>query len=152
MTFENTKQKGDIAEQATVLIALKFGWGVSIPVGDRMPYDLIFDVDGVLFKIQVKSAWYDTAKQNFVVDNRKTKTNRRQIVRSAYGNSDFDFAVIFIDEIDVFYIMPVEIFTSYGSDIHLVESTKRQRKPKSAIYRNAWEIIRERAALLETTK
>ena len=49
-----TKQKGDIAEQAVILQALRLGWGVCKPVGDRMPYDLVFDIDGILSKIQVK--------------------------------------------------------------------------------------------------
>ncbi len=40
----NTKQKGDIAEQAAILQALKRGWGVLHPVGDRLPYDLVFDL------------------------------------------------------------------------------------------------------------
>ncbi|WP_084555064.1 hypothetical protein [[Phormidium ambiguum] IAM M-71] len=30
---------------------------------------------------------------------------------------------------------------SYGSEIHLVESQKRQRKSRSAQYRNAWDLI-----------
>ncbi|MEJ2720029.1 MAG: group I intron-associated PD-(D/E)XK endonuclease, partial [bacterium] len=47
----NTKLKGDVAEQAAVLKALKQGWGVLKPVGDRLPYDLVFDVEGVLVKI-----------------------------------------------------------------------------------------------------
>jgi hypothetical protein len=33
----DTKLKGDIAEQAVVLQALKRGWGVLRPVGDRGP-------------------------------------------------------------------------------------------------------------------
>ncbi|MCB0551142.1 MAG: hypothetical protein KDD19_26465, partial [Phaeodactylibacter sp.] len=37
----DTKLKGDIAEQALVLNALKRGWGVLTPVGDRLPYDLV---------------------------------------------------------------------------------------------------------------
>ena len=55
----NTKQKGDIAEQAAILKALKRGWGVLHPVGDRLPYDLVFDLGGSLAKIQVKTAWVD---------------------------------------------------------------------------------------------
>jgi PD-(D/E)XK endonuclease len=54
----DTKQKGDIAEQAAILEALKRGWGVLKPVGDRLPYDLVFDVAGKLVKVQVKSAWF----------------------------------------------------------------------------------------------
>ena len=45
-----------------------------------------------LVRIQIKSAWWDAVKQNYVVDNRRTKTNRRQMVREPYGSTDFDFA------------------------------------------------------------
>ena len=40
--------------------------------------------------------------------------------------------------------MPVQVFTSYGGGITLVESEKRQRKPKSAEYRQAWNLLIER--------
>ncbi len=145
----NTKLKGDIAEQAVILEALKKGWDVSVPIGDRLPYDLVLDVEGTLLKIQVKSAWFDSIKQNYVVDNRRTKTNRRKMVREEYDDSDFDFAILYIENLNVYYIMPSEVFRSYGSEIHLVETDKRQRKPKSAQYRNAWELILQRAALAE---
>lgn len=69
----NTKHKGDIAEQAAVLEALKRGWGVLRPVGDNLPYDLIFDVSGTLVKAQVKCAWFDEPSQNYVVDNVERK-------------------------------------------------------------------------------
>ena len=75
----NTKHKGDIAEQAVVLEALKKGWNVLRPIGDRMPYDLVFDIGDRFIKIQVKSAWFDEKRQNYVVDNRRTKTNRRNV-------------------------------------------------------------------------
>ncbi len=142
----DTKLKGDIAEQSVLLFALKMGWGVSKPIVDRLPYDLILDVDGKLVRIQVKSAWLDTVKQNYVVDNRRTKTNRRQMVRSSYSVEDFDFALVYIDDIDVFYVFPSLVFVSYGSEIHLVETEKRQRKPKSSVFRGAWELIEQWAA------
>ena len=34
-----------------------------------------------------------------------------------------------------------KVFINYGSEIHLVEADKRQRKPRSAVFRNAWELI-----------
>ena len=40
----DTKLRGDIAEQAAVLQAMKRGWGVLRPVGDRLPYNLVFDI------------------------------------------------------------------------------------------------------------
>jgi PD-(D/E)XK endonuclease len=143
----DTKLKGDIAEQAVALYALKQGWGVLRPIGDRLPYDLVFDIDGSFVKIQVKCAWFDAVRKNYVVDNRRTKTNRRQMVRVVYSQNDFDFAIIYLDQLDVFYVMPCEVFISYGSEIHLIEADKRQRKPKSFGFRNAWDLILQRAAL-----
>ncbi|BAY88434.1 MULTISPECIES: group I intron-associated PD-(D/E)XK endonuclease [unclassified Tolypothrix] len=137
----DTKLKGDIAEQATILHALKRGWGVLKPVGDRLPYDLAFDIEGTVLKIQVKYAWFDQPSGNYVVDNRRTKTNRRFMRREAYQPADFDFAIVYIEKLDIFYIFPVDVFIGYGSEIHLVETEKRQRKPRSAQYREAWELI-----------
>jgi PD-(D/E)XK endonuclease len=145
-----TKLKGDIAEQAAILQALKRGWGVLKPVGDRLPYDLVFDVEGVLAKMQVKSAWFDEPSQNYVIDNRRTKTNRRVMIREAYQPEDFDFALAYLQDVDLFYVFPVEVFIGYGSEIHLVEADKRQRKPRSSGYRDAWELISQWAAQRET--
>lgn len=146
----NTKLKGDIAEQSAILHALRRGWGVSLPIGDRLPYDLVFDVCSVLVRIQVKHAWFDQQRNNYVVDNRRTKTNRRRMVREYYQASDFDFALAYIDNLDLFYVFPVDVFLSYASEIHLVESEKRQRKPQSADYRDAWNLILQWAACKET--
>ena len=137
----NTKHKGDIAEQAAVLQALKRGWGVLHPVGDNHPYDLVFDVSGRLLKVQVKCPWFDASSRNYVVDNRRTKTNRRIMKRDEYSESDFDFALVYLPDYDLFYIFPVDVFISYASEIHMVEADKRQRKPKSAEYRDAWNLL-----------
>jgi len=147
----STKLRGDIAEQAAILHALKHGWGILKPIGDRLPYDLVFDINGVLVKVQVKCAWFDESRGNFVIDNRRTKTNRRIMVREVYNHSDFDFALAYLPNEDLFYIFPVDVFISYASEIHLVEAEKRQRKPRSAAYRNAWNLILQWAAQKETS-
>ena len=146
----NTKLKGDLAEQAAILQALKHGWEVLKPIGDRLPYDLAFDVNGSLVKVQVKCAWFDESSKNYVVDNRRTKTNRRNMVREFYNPSDFDFALAYVPDIDLFYVFPIDVFIGYGSEIHIVEASKRQRKPKSANYRDAWHLILQWAAHRET--
>ena len=139
----NTKLKGDIAEQTAVVEALSRAWGVSRPIGDNLPYDLIFDISGRLVKIQVKCAWLDRSSGNFVADNRRTKTNRRAMVRSQYQDSDFDFALVYLSECRLFYIFPVQVFIAYGSEIHMVEGKKRQRKPRSWVYRDAWYLLEQ---------
>ena len=137
----DTKLKADIAESAVTTELLKRGFKVLRPVGDRLPYDLAVDVNGRLIRIQVKSAWYDEKKRLYTVDVRRTKTNRRKMVRSRYEQNDFDFAVICINDLRVFYVMPIDVFISYGSSISIVEDEKRQRKPKSADYKEAWELL-----------
>ncbi|MBI3292585.1 MAG: endonuclease [Elusimicrobia bacterium] len=137
----NTKQRGDIAEQAAILEALKRGWSVLRPVGDNLPYDLVFDIGNRLIKVQVKCAWLDESSQNYVVDNRRTKTNRRQMVREDYKSTDFDFALVYLPERNVFYVYPVTVFISFASEIHMVEVEKRQRRPRSSAYRDAWNLI-----------
>ena len=146
----DTKLKGDVAEQAAVFHALKRGWGVLQPIGDRLPYDLVLDVRGTLVKVQVKCAWFDQVRGNYVVDNRRTKTNRRFMVREVYTTSDFDFALVYIQDLDLFYVFPVEVFIGYASEIHMVEADKRQRKPQSAEFRDAWQLILQWAARGET--
>ena len=106
-----------------------------------MPYDLEFDIKGKLLRIQAKSAWYDQRKENYVVDVRWTKTNRREMKRSNYEQDDFDFTILYIKDLGVFCVMPFEVFTTYDSEIHLLEKKKRQPYPKSHIYRGAWHLL-----------
>jgi len=61
------------------------------------------------------------------------------MIRDVYNNSDFDFAVVYIESLAIFYVIPVDVFTSYGSSIHLVEVQKRQRKPKSLVFSRSVE-------------
>jgi hypothetical protein len=98
----STKLKGDITEQVAILHALKRGWGVLKPIGDRLSYDLVFDVRGTLVKVQVKTAWFDESRGNYVVDNRRTKTSRRIMVREVYTPSDFEFALVYLLDRDLF--------------------------------------------------
>lgn len=137
----NTKHQGDIAEQAAVLAGLKRGWAVLRPVGDNLPYDLVLEKEGRFIKVQVKCAWLDRPSKNFVVDNRRTKTNRRTMIRERYRVKDFDFALVYLPGKDLFYVYPSAVFTSFGSEIHMVEHKKRQRRPRSSTYRDAWNLI-----------
>ncbi len=139
----DTKLKADIAEAAVITALLKRGFKVLKPIGDRLPYDLALDVNGKLLKVQVKSAWYYNG--SYTVNSRRTKTNRRRMrrrmLRSRYDDKDFDFAILYIDRIDTFYVMPISVFSGYKSGINLVESEKRQRKPQSAMYRERWDLL-----------
>ncbi|MFH1576393.1 MAG: group I intron-associated PD-(D/E)XK endonuclease [Candidatus Margulisiibacteriota bacterium] len=137
----DTKLKADIAESAVVTELLRRGFRVLKPVGDRLPYDIALDHDDKLLRIQIKSAWFVRSRDYFAVDVRRTKTNRRNMRRERYSSKDFDFAILYIDEGPVFYIMPVAVFNRYASTISLVETKKRQRKPQAFKYRESWDLL-----------
>lgn len=137
----DTKLKADIAESAVTTELLKRGFRVLQPVGDRLAYDLGVDLHGRLLRIQVKSAWFDAKAKCYVVDARRTKTNRRRMLRQRYGADDFDFTIICLADLHVFYVMPVSVFSGYESTVTFVETDKRQRKPKSAEFRERWELL-----------
>ena len=63
------------------------------------------------------------------------------MLRARYTKKDFDIAVLYLPDPHVFYLMPVEVFTRYRSGISLVERQKRQRKPRSAQYRERWNLL-----------
>jgi hypothetical protein len=72
------------------------------------------------------------------------------MLREEYKPADFDFALVYLEQLDLFYVFPVDVFIGYASEIHMVETDKRQRKPSSANYRDAWELISQWAARRET--
>lgn len=137
----NSKQKGDIAEQYAIVQALQKGWDVLKPIGDRLPYDLVFCINNKFIKIQVKYAGFNNTTNNYIVDTRRSQTNQRNIVRKNYTEKDFDFALIYIEDLNIFYVVPVEIFISYKSSISITEDVNRQRKTKISSYKNNWELI-----------
>jgi len=137
----DTKLKSDIAESAVLTELLKRGFDVVRPIGDRLPYDLGVSSGTKLIRIQVKSAWFNKKDRCYVVDVRRTKTNRRRMLRQRYNTNDFDFAIIYLADLDTFYVMPVSDFSRYGSTVTFVESDKRQRKPRSASYKERWDLL-----------
>ncbi|MDO8747847.1 MAG: group I intron-associated PD-(D/E)XK endonuclease [Candidatus Omnitrophota bacterium] len=137
----DTKLKSDIAESAVTTELLKRGFRVLRPVGDRLAYDLAVDLHGRLICLQVKSAWYNVKAKCHAVDARRTKTNRRRMIRKNYDADDFDFAIIYLADLNAFYVMPVSVFTGYKGTVTLIETDKRQRKPKSAKYKESWVLL-----------
>jgi hypothetical protein len=144
--MNDTKLKADIAEHAVIVRLLKLGYKVLKPIGDRLPYDLAVDADGRLIRVQVKCAWKRGSV--FIVDSRRTKTNRRHMLRSRYSRKDFDIAIIYVPELDICYIMPVSRFIAYRSEITLPGAAPRYKEsPASSKYREAWKLINQSVRL-----
>ena len=54
--MKNTNQKGKITEIEILSKIMKLGYSVSIPFGDKDRYDQVWDINGKMLRIQVKTA------------------------------------------------------------------------------------------------
>jgi hypothetical protein len=137
--YNNTKLKGDIAEHSIQLKGLKKGWAVLKPIGDRLPYDLVFDINGKFVRIQIKSAWKAKKEKyySYIVDSRITKTNRRVMKRTKYSSKDVDFVIAYIEETDESFIFPIKLWLSYKGPVSL---SKNKRAKSKSCFEN-WQLI-----------
>jgi hypothetical protein len=140
----STKYKGDVAEQSAILKGLKMGFNVLVPVGDRLPYDLVFEMNGMFARCQVKSAWYHRKTDRYHSDNRRHNTNQRITKVRRYLDTDFDFALVYVEDRDIWYVFPSSTFNSYSSTISLNVGSESQRKASSAAFLEAWNLITEK--------
>jgi len=135
----DTKLKGDIAVQRAVLAGLQNGWGVLVPVGDRLPYDLVYDVPGVgLRRVQVKTAY--KSGSGYTANVRRMKTNRRVYKFERYKPGDFDFAILVAEQ--TLYVVPAKVFLRFKSSISVHADVSRLRGPTRE-FCEAWHLIVE---------
>lgn len=86
----NSKQKGNLTELQCLSAFVEQGCIVSIPYGDNSKYDFIADIDGKLFKIQVKtSSFKDENAISFSC--RTTHVNCKGVKNERYSPNEVDF-------------------------------------------------------------
>lgn len=132
---------GCVAEIACALKLTEQDYPVFQPFGNFLPYDLIADVNGVLIKIQVKSARLlkdRKRKQALRCESQRKTYKKGRSVRVPYKKKDFDFAACYFPLTEEFFIVPFDQFTK-GSDFNITES-------KRSLYCNAWHLLEEFAA------
>ena len=115
-----SKQKGNLTELQCLASFMEQGCGVSIPYGDNSKYDFIADVDGRLFKIQVKTS--SLKDENAIrFSCRTTHVNCKGIKNERYLSSEVDFFATYWE--NQCYIIPINECS--------VEKTLRFAPPKS---------------------
>lgn len=98
----NTNQKGKITEIEVLSYITKLGYSVSIPFGDKDRYDQIWDINGTLLKIQIKTAHWKNENQNAFTFKCKTTSNGKDY---RYTEKDIDyFATMWEDRC---YLIPI---------------------------------------------
>ena len=85
-----SKQKGNLTELQCLSAFVEHGCGVSIPYGDNSKYDFIADIDGRLFKIQVKTS--SLKDENAIKFScRTTHVNCKGVKNERYLSNEVDF-------------------------------------------------------------
>lgn len=115
-----SKQKGNLTELQCLSAFVEQGCSVSIPYGDNSKYDFIADIDGKLFKIQVKTASLKTDGA-IKFSCRSTHVNCKGTVNERYSKEDVDFFATYWD--NQCYLIPINECS--------VEKTLRFTLPKN---------------------
>lgn len=113
----NTKDKGDIAEAATITKLKKEGYTVSIPFGDNAKYDLIYDDGSNLIRVQCKNGKYKDGSVVFSCSSNHRKDGN--IVRSSYSEEDVDAFIVYCPTLDELYEVPIEKIPSHSMHLRV---------------------------------
>ena len=93
----NSKQKGSLAVAQCIGRLYSMGFEVLLPIGDRKPYDLVFDNGKRLYKVQVKYAG-KISKGKYVAGLRITGGNQSYNYTKKYKDDDFDYLYVFTQD------------------------------------------------------
>lgn len=106
----DTNTIGLITEMQVATYVISKGYSVSVPYGDKNRYDQIWDINGKLLKIQIKtSRWYEryTQKEAFTFSCKSsyTKGQDRGVVTKTYTEDEIDYFATFFE--GQCYVVPI---------------------------------------------
>ena len=123
----NSKDKGNIGEAIMLAEFIKRGIQVSIPFGDNARYDLIIDLNGKLYKVQVKYCNERISVNNSVACPCSSSYNHTtNKVKKRYID-DIDFICFYLAEWNEKLILPIEKIANQ------LTITFRKDKPQNAL-------------------
>jgi hypothetical protein len=100
-----TDQKGAIAELAIQLAATKLGIEVYKPVAEGGRYDMIFDLETALLRVQCK--WSTRRGEVLLVSCRSARRSARGFVRRTYTAAEVDAIAAYNLELDRCFLIPI---------------------------------------------
>lgn len=95
----NSKYKGDIGLSKAIAHFMESGYEVLLPIGDKRPYDLVVEKDGILQKVQCKYTSHKTKYGIYLVPLRIKGGNRSSgNTAKIYNKEDFDILFAYTSE------------------------------------------------------
>jgi hypothetical protein len=141
-TFDDrtTDEKGAIAESAIVHAATKLGIGVFKPMTDGYRYDLIFDLESELARVQCKDA---APRVNGVILVRWYSCRRTAagLVRRPYAIHEIDAVAAYCPHLDACFYLPADRFPG-RRQVHLRVEASRNRQVRGVNHADDFRIER----------
>ena len=105
--MSQTTQKGAIAEAAITLMAIEMDIVVLRPAIEGRRYDLVFDVDDRLYRVQCK--WARRQGAVLIVNLESCRHTPHGYVRTMYDRTEIDAVVAYSQELKRCYWLPIEV-------------------------------------------
>jgi prevent-host-death family protein len=122
----SSNTKGAVAEQAIVLAATRLRIPVWRPVSEHGRADLVLEIGGNLFRVQVKWGRLSAARDVIVVTLFTSRCTTRGHIHGTYSATEVDLFAVYCGELDRCFLLPAQAFASRTA-IHL-----RLTQPRNA--------------------
>jgi prevent-host-death family protein len=105
-----TDQKGNAAELAVALAAIRAGVDVYRPEGEGSRYDLVFDLDSRLVRVQCK--WAPRVRDVVIVRTYSSRRTPNGIRNRPYTPDEVDAFAAYCPDLEECYFLPLSEFPS----------------------------------------
>jgi hypothetical protein len=106
------KQKGNLSEMKIAAKLMEYGYTVCFPYGENTRFDLIFECNSKLYKVQVKTGRYDEQTETITISCRSNKCyiNLESTEnRSQDYKNDVDYIGTYCPQLDKCYMIPINV-------------------------------------------
>lgn len=125
--YNNSNIIGNIGEAIAIAEFSKRGIPVSIPFGQNAPYDLIVQINNILYRIQCKTT--KIVHNNGIMQFSICRTNGFKSIHTIYSNDEIDFIFLYCVENNFIGLISVaETFGSREISIRTFPATNNQYK------------------------
>lgn len=122
---EQTKQKGDISEAKCLLEFQKRGIPVLIPWGDKERYDLVIELNGSFYRVQVKTA--NECRSGAVMCYTRSSHDHTTHKRYYKYQNQVDFFFFYNFQLDKCALVPMSVVGDKSSICLRVDAPKRNQ-------------------------
>jgi prevent-host-death family protein len=107
----NSNDKGNIAEAAITLEAIRQGIDVLKPVTEHCRYDLVFDLGDRLLRVQCKWGALDREAGVICVRVGGSRHTPGGYITSTYSAAEVDAVAVYCEEVGHSFLLPIQLVT-----------------------------------------